>query len=105
VPQRDPNFAEPKISLHNLRAKEAASCSTPPPHRQELAAELAGDTIERAAQSLVLALDWNEDRGTPLGQTQKIVLAEAVLKISDGLESQFLERIERHDERALWVAT
>jgi hypothetical protein len=58
-----------------------------------IAAAIARDAHNRVAEALTLTLDWLEEEGNGLNQTQKIQLVEALLRCMDGFEQNTLREL------------
>jgi hypothetical protein len=76
-------------TIQNLGFVEVAGTVEP----KAIAAGIARDAHNRVAEAVMLTLDWLEDEGNPLGQTQKIQFVECVLRCMDGFERATLDEI------------
>ena len=62
--------------------------------RDALAAGIAKDVLDRAAETIVLTMDWLEEDGRELNQMQKVQLVETALRCFDGVEAQVREHFD-----------
>ena len=65
-----------------------------------IAGAIATDAHNRVAEAVTLTLDWLDDEGNPLNQTQKVQFVECVLRCMDGFERSTLDEIMEAIERA-----
>jgi hypothetical protein len=65
-----------------------------------IAGHIARDAHNRVAEAVTLTLDWLENDGNPLKQTQKVQFVECVLRCMDGFERSALDEIMEAIERA-----
>jgi hypothetical protein len=65
-----------------------------------IAGGIARDANNRVAEAVTLTLDWLEEDGNPLNQTQKVQFLESVLSCMDGFERAVLDEIMEAIERA-----
>jgi hypothetical protein len=59
-----------------------------------LASSIAKDMLDRAAETIVLTMDWLEEDGRELNQMQKVQLVETTLRCFDGVEAQVRSHLE-----------
>lgn len=67
--------------------------------RDALAASIAKDVLDRAAETIVLTMDWLEEDDRELNQMQKVQLVETALQCFDGVETQ----VRGHFDGGLYV--
>lgn len=65
-----------------------------------IAGDIARDAHNRVAEAMTLTLDWLDDEGNPLNQTQKVQFVECVLRCMDGLERTTLDTLTEAISRA-----
>lgn len=64
-----------------------------------IAAEIARDAHNRVAEAVTLTLDWLDEEGNPLNQTQRVQLLENVLRCMDGFERATIDELMRQFSR------